>query len=107
LPVTFTKVAAEDLQRELVNMGVPGCGEIRGSTLHSLGMRILGRQNVLAVTGRVARPLNRFEMEPLLYDLPVTFGNKRARVKHIRAYEAAWARLQHEEPGFAQAPMDA
>jgi DNA helicase II / ATP-dependent DNA helicase PcrA len=23
LPITFTKVAAEDLQRELVNMGVP------------------------------------------------------------------------------------
>src|SRR5690348_4619082 len=31
LPVTFTKVAAEDLQRELVNMRVPGCEEIRGS----------------------------------------------------------------------------
>src|SRR5437762_788462 len=60
LPVTFTKVAAEDLQRELANMGVPGCEQIRGSTLHSLGMRILSRQNVLAVTGRIARPLNRF-----------------------------------------------
>src|SRR5271155_5268666 len=59
LPVTFTKIAAEDLQRELVNMGVPGCEDIKGSTLHSLGMRILSRQNVLAVTGRVARPLNR------------------------------------------------
>jgi DNA helicase II / ATP-dependent DNA helicase PcrA len=65
LPVTFTKVAAEDLQRELVNMGVVGCEQIRGSTLHSLGMRILSRENVLAVTGRVARPLNRFEIEPL------------------------------------------
>jgi DNA helicase II / ATP-dependent DNA helicase PcrA len=66
LPVTFTKVAAEDLHRELINMGVPGCQQIRGSTLHSLGMRVLSLQNVLAVTGRVARPLNRFEMEPLL-----------------------------------------
>jgi DNA helicase-2/ATP-dependent DNA helicase PcrA len=107
LPVTFTKVAAEDLQRELVNIGVPGCEEIRGSTLHSLGMRILSRQNVLAVTGRVARPLNRFEMEPLLYDLPAGFGKKREREKRIRAYEAAWARLQHDEPGFAQTPTDA
>ena len=69
-------------------------------------MRILSRQNVLTVTGRVARPLNRFEMEPLLYDLPVGFGNKRERVKRIRAYEAAWARLQHEQPGFAQTQMD-
>ncbi len=104
--MTFTKVAAEDLQRELVNMGVPGCEQIRGSTLHSLGMRILSRQNVLAVTGRVARPLNRFEMEPLLYDLSASFGNKRERGKRIRAYEAAWARLQHEEPGFTKTETD-
>jgi DNA helicase-2/ATP-dependent DNA helicase PcrA len=106
LPVTFTKVAAEDLQRELVNMGVAGCDQIRGTTLHSLGMRILSRQNVLAVTGRIARPLNRFEVEPLLYDLPVEFGKKRERAKRIRAYEAAWARLQHEQPGFAQTQTD-
>jgi superfamily I DNA/RNA helicase len=106
LPVTFTKVAAEDLQRELANMGVPGCEQLRGSTLHSLGMRILSRQNVLAVTGRIARPLNRFEMEPLLYDLPAGFGNKRERAKRIRAYEAAWARLQHEMPGFAHTQAD-
>jgi DNA helicase II / ATP-dependent DNA helicase PcrA len=70
-------------------------------------MRVLSLQNVLAVTGRVARPLNRFEMEPLLYDIPTSFGNKRAREKRIRAYEAAWARLQHEQPGFAQAAVDA
>lgn len=107
LSVTFTKVAAQDLQRELSNMGVEGCEQIRGSTLHALGMRVLSRQNVLAVTGRVARPLNRFEMNPLLYDLPAAFGNKREREKRIRAYEAAWARLQHEQPGFAQVRSDA
>jgi superfamily I DNA/RNA helicase len=28
LAVTFTKVAAEDLQRELFNMGLPGCEQI-------------------------------------------------------------------------------
>jgi DNA helicase II / ATP-dependent DNA helicase PcrA len=106
LRVTFTKVAAEDLQRELISMNVLQCDELRGSTLHSLGMRILSRQNVLASTGTVARPLNRFEMEPLLYDLPNSFGNKLEREKRIRAYEAAWARLQHEVPGFAQTPAD-
>lgn len=36
LPVTFTKVAAEDLHRELTSMNVPKCDELRGSTLHSL-----------------------------------------------------------------------
>src|ERR1700720_2142314 len=66
LPVTFTKVAPEDLHRELINMSVPGCTQIHCFTLHSLGMRVLSLQNVLAVTRRVARPLNRFEMEPLL-----------------------------------------
>ena len=106
LPVTFTNVAAEDLQREMMQIGVPGCTEIRGSTLHALGMRILGRQNVLEATGRVARPLNRFEIEPLLYDLPAEFGAKPAREKRIRAYEAAWSRLQHEEPGYAIDPKD-
>ena len=46
-------------------------------------------------------------MEPLLYDLPHSFENKLKREKLIRAYEAAWARLQHEEPGFAQTEADA
>jgi superfamily I DNA/RNA helicase len=69
-------------------------------------MRILSRQNVLEATGRVSRPLNDFEIEPLLYDLPTTFGTKREREKKIRAYEAAWSRLQHEEPGYAIDPQD-
>src|SRR5690349_16480774 len=98
LPVTFTNVAAEDLQREMLQVGVPGCEDIRGSTLHSLCMRILSRQQVLETIGRIPRTLNRFEMEPLLYDLSNAFGDKRARSKRIRAYEAAWARLQHEQP---------
>lgn len=106
LPVTFTNVAAEDLQREMRRIGVLGCEEIRGSTLHALGMRILGRQNVLVATGRTARPLNRFEMEPLLYDLPSEFGDKRGRARRVRAYEAAWARLQNEEPGYSTNPLD-
>lgn len=69
-------------------------------------MKILGRRNVLEATGRIVRPLNRFEMEPLLYDLSPTFGDKRHRNKRIRAYEAAWARLQHEEPGYPADPDD-
>ncbi len=81
LPVTFTNVAAEDLQREMLQVGVPGCEAIRCSTLHSLCMRILSRQQVLESIGRIPRTLNRFEMEPLLYDLSNAFGDKRARNK--------------------------
>jgi DNA helicase II / ATP-dependent DNA helicase PcrA len=70
-------------------------------------MRILSRQSVLDALGRTPRPLNKFEIEPLLYDLSKDFGDKRARNKRIRAYEVAWARLQHETPGNAQNPEDA
>src|SRR3984893_6389329 len=107
LPVTFTNVAAEDLQREMLQIGVPGCESIRGSTLHSLCMRILSRESVLQAVGRNPRPLNRFEIEPLLYDLSKDFGDKRGRNKRIHAYEAAWARLQHETPGYAPYQDDA
>lgn len=104
LPVTFTRVAAEDLHRELVGMGVPGCDELKGRTLHSLAMRILMRQNVLDATGRVPRPLNDFELPPLEADLG---GGVREVRKRIRAYTSAWARLQHDEPGFIRSEEDA
>jgi superfamily I DNA/RNA helicase len=106
LPVTFTNVAAEDLQREMALIGVEGCENIRGSTLHSLCLRLLSHQNVLETLGRIPRPLNRFEIEPLLYDLSASYGDKRARTKRIRAYEASWARLQHDEPGYPPTPED-
>jgi DNA helicase II / ATP-dependent DNA helicase PcrA len=106
LPVTFTTVAAEDLQREMMQIGVEGCDQVRGSTLHALGMKMLCRQNVLQATGRIARPLNRFEIEPFLHDLKGAFGKKRQIEKRIRAYESAWARLQYEEPGYAQSDED-
>lgn len=76
LPVTFTRVAAEDLHRELVGMGTPGCDQLNGVTLHSLSLRMLMRNHVLAATGRVARPLNDFELEPLLCDLMASHGGK-------------------------------
>ena len=102
LPVTFTRVAAEDLHRELVSLGVPGATELHGRTLHSLAMSILMRRHVLTALGRVPRPLNEFEMEPLLADLSSIHGNKHERRRLIRAYGAAWARLQTQLPGYAR-----
>ncbi|HZL41325.1 MAG TPA: ATP-dependent helicase [Pseudolabrys sp.] len=107
LPVTFTRVAAEDLHRELVGMGVPGCDELKGQTLHSLAMRMLMRNHVLATTGRTARPLNDFELEPLICDLMQSHGGKKIIKKRKQAYEAAWARLQQDTPGVAPSPEDA
>jgi DNA helicase-2/ATP-dependent DNA helicase PcrA len=107
LPVTFTRVAAEDLHRELVGMGVPGCDALEGVTLHSLALRMLLRNHVLISTGRRARPLNDYEMQPLIADLMGTHGGKKAVRRLKDAYEAGWARLQHEQPGHAQSVEDA
>ena len=106
LPVTFTRVAAEDLHRELVGMGVPGCDELEGTTLHRLCLRRLSRNAVLAATGRHARPLNQFELEPLVADLMRAGRGKRDIRRLQAAFEAAWARLQHEDPGHAVAAED-
>lgn len=102
LAVTLTRVAAEDLHRELQSLGVPGADDLSGRTLHSLAMTILMRQHVLTALGRVPRPLNEFELEPLLSDLSNAHGTKHERRRMIRAYGAAWARLQNQQPGFAR-----
>ncbi len=106
LPVTFTKVAAEDLHRELVQMGVPGCENLRATTLHSLALRALMGAHVLLATGRTPRPLNDFEKKPLEADLKNAFGGIREVQKRIKAYESAWAREQHHIPGAAADPQD-
>jgi DNA helicase II / ATP-dependent DNA helicase PcrA len=107
LPVTFTRVAAEDLHRELVSMNVQGCNELEGRTLHSLAFKVLMSAHALAATGRTARPLNEFEIEPLLADLAGQHAGKRKVKKRIKAFEAAWARLQSDEPGYVQSAPDA
>lgn len=107
LPVTFTRVAAEDLHRELVGMNVSNCDKLNGTTLHSLALKILMQNHALVATGRKPRPLNDFEIKPLISDLQKDHGGKN-KVKKLRmAYEAAWARLQHNQPGSAPSPADA
>lgn len=106
LPVTFTRVAATDLHRELVGMGVPGCDELRAFTLHSLALQILMRNSVLKTIGRVPRTLNAFELEPFVSDLARANGGKKRTRELISAYEAGWARLQHDEPGYAPTSED-
>jgi DNA helicase II / ATP-dependent DNA helicase PcrA len=102
LAVTFTRVAAEDLHRELKKLGTPGCDQLEGQTLHSLAMRILRRKHVLEALGRSPRPLNKFEIKAMLCDLCDDNGGMRKCGRSIKAYEAAWARSQGDEPGFAK-----
>lgn len=106
LPVTFTRVAAEDLHRELVAMDTAGAENLKATTLHSLALRVLSRNHVLQVTGRHPRPLNDFELEPLYPDLSA-FGGKRNIKKKVQAYHAAWARMQDSDPADVEEYRDA
>lgn len=117
LAVTFTRVAAADLVEELGSLGIPGCQEITVGTLHSFCFRFLSTQNVFDSLGRVVRPLiyfckkavMQYEGAPLLQDLCSSnqaFGNKRDSTKRIRLFEAAWARLQSDTPGWPHNSTD-
>lgn len=106
LAVTFTRVAAEDLHRELQKLGVPGCEELEGQTLHSLAMRVLSRKHVLQAVGRSPRPLNTYEVKALICDVAVASGGKRRAKTLIAGYTAAWAQSQGDEPGFAKTPEE-
>ncbi|MGB9254848.1 MAG: UvrD-helicase domain-containing protein, partial [Candidatus Korobacteraceae bacterium] len=110
LVVTFTRVAAASLVKELGDLGVEGCEDITAvGTLHSFCFRTLNSEEVFDFSGRVPRPLVtfpkagvlQFEGAPLLEDIKTE--GKRKDTKRIRAFEAAWARLQSDQPGW---PLD-
>ncbi|MDB4614166.1 ATP-dependent helicase [bacterium] len=117
LVVTFTRNAAADLVQEIAALDVDGCEDIVASTLHSYCFRLLMKEAVFEFSGRTPRPLIsiskagvlQFEAAPLLEDMnaPAVFGNKRERTQRIRAFEAQWARLQSDDPGWAVDPVDA
>jgi superfamily I DNA/RNA helicase len=104
---TFTRTAAGDLQRELKSLAVPGADSVRATTVHALCFSILARNEVLEVTGRVPRPLLEYEKRFLLTDLhDKEFGNIHEQRRRLKAFEAAWARLQSDQPGWPQNPVD-
>jgi superfamily I DNA/RNA helicase len=63
-------------------------------------------ETVFQITNRRPRPLLSFEIGQLSNDLKKQFGGKKEVVRLLEAYEAAWARLQHEAPGAPQDPRD-
>lgn len=108
LAITFTRMAAADLKRDIQSVDAPGAEQVQARTLHAECYRLLARADVIEATGRRPRTLSPFEMDPLLEDLKLSFPNenKKARRKWIQAYEAAWARLQVEDPGAPRARGD-
>ncbi len=99
LVCTFTRAAAIDLQQELVNLGVEGSSQVWAGTLHSLCYNILSHVGALEQTQRTPRPLLEFEAKFLRIDLDnPNFGTVNQREKRIKAFSAAWARLQSDDP---------
>jgi DNA helicase II / ATP-dependent DNA helicase PcrA len=116
LAVTFTRTAAASLVNDLRGLDVPGCESIGAGTLHAYCFGLLNSQQVFDYLDRVARPIItflragvlQFEGNAMLDDLVIAgeFGSKRACTKRIRAFEAAWARLQSDDPGWPNDPVD-
>ncbi len=106
LAVSFTRTAARDLKAQLARLGSPGAEKVNATTLHSLCFSVLSKEAVLDATQREARPLLSFEIKQLVNDLAPPFGGKKKVKSCIEAYEAAWARLQHDLPGHPRTPED-
>ncbi len=104
---TFTRIAASDLKSAVAELDAPGALFVQATTIHGLCFGILSRHEVLDITGRVARPLLDFECRFMLEDLKLPeFGDIHRRRKRLKAFEAAWARLQDELPGWPTDPLD-
>lgn len=108
LAVTFTRTAAADLVKEICDLGEAGCENIKAGTLHSYCFGVLSRNAALQYLNRVPRPMFKFEMAPMLQDVGRlgAFGGKRDCERRILAFEAAWARLQSDQPGWPLDPID-
>ena len=104
---TFTRMAASDLREALVQLNAPGAESVRATTIHAYCFGVLKRHDVLEITGRVPRPLLDFECRFLLEDLcQDSYGDVHERRRRLKAFEAAWARLQDDHPGWPPNAVD-
>jgi DNA helicase II / ATP-dependent DNA helicase PcrA len=107
LVCTFTRTAAHDLEDEVSLLGEGRVERVVTGTIHGFCFRLLSREDVLPLTGRVPRPLLTFEERFMVQDLRGDgFGGFRERQRRLRAFNAAWARLQSEDPGWPHDPVD-
>ena len=110
--VTFTRNAAASLSKDLANLNVPGCERLRVSTLHAYCFALLRSEGVY--TGRALRTVMtlspygsfRFEGSMLVSDLineEPKFGNEWECSDRVRWFEAGWAKMDWDMPGW---PLD-
>lgn len=101
--VTFSRTAASDIKNELLELGVEGTKRIVARTLHSFCFSILHREGVLDSIERDTRTLLDFEKRFMLQDLSeLGLGKIKPLEKKLKAFEAAWARLQSDEPDWPE-----
>ncbi len=104
---TFTRTAARDLEKTLREMDAEGATDVRAGTIHSFCFSVLAREEVFLATGRSPRPLLTAEERFLLEDLRGEPFGKLSDCKNLlQAFNAAWARLQSEEPGWPANAID-
>lgn len=107
LVVAFTRTAAHDLRQKIAELENPLATNIDAGTIHSLCFRVLQEEGAFAATGRVPRPLLKYEADCLLRDLPDSLGTITQRRERLTAFEAAWARLDSDSPtGWPTDPVD-
>ena len=116
LVVTFTRNAAAKLLQDLGGLASSDGRTVCVGTLHAFCYSLLRREDTIQFTQRVPQPVVtfttsgvlRYEGETMLDDLVNCgdFGGKRDCTKRIRAFEAAWARLQSETPGWPREETD-
>ncbi|RJP54868.1 MAG: ATP-dependent helicase [Deltaproteobacteria bacterium] len=107
LVCTFTRTAATDLKKSLRELQVQGASEVNATTIHAFCFGFLSSARVMEITQRVPRPLLSYEIRFMLEDIRDNeYGAVRACEARLRAFDAAWARLQSEEPGWPLDPID-
>jgi DNA helicase II / ATP-dependent DNA helicase PcrA len=107
LLVTFTRIAAQDLADAINELEIEGVTNIVKGTLHSFCNSVLRDNYVDQLTNRVPRILLDFEKKFLLLDFSnKEFGDLKSRTEKLKAFEAAWARRQDEEPGWPNDPIE-
>lgn len=107
LVCTFTRTAAKDLSDEIERMGISDASKIDSGTLHSLCFKILTSEEVFTHTNRTIRPLLAFEERFLMEDIAGgIFGGVRDVNNRLNAFDAAWARLQSDQPGWPTSEID-
>lgn len=100
LLISFTRVAAADLRDKIAALESDGVDGVRATTLHGYCFRLLQRDGVLQVTGRVPRILLDHEVDLMLRDIDGDFGTIHDRRRLLEAFVAGWARGVDSHPGL-------